>query len=117
MLYVISPPGSDFAWSLSSFAVFRFFAGIAIGGSSVFAPVYLAEISPAHRRGVLVGLFQAFPVIAAHSKGAPFALFAGMMLLQFIAAFFFTPQTRGVARERMSDLLRAPRRVAARRNM
>ena len=117
MLYVISPPGSDFAWSLSSFAVFRFFAGIAIGGSSVLAPVYLAEISPAHRRGVLVGLFQAFPVIAAHSKGAPFALFAGMMLLQFIAAFFFVSETRGVAHERMSDLRRGPRRGAGRRNM
>jgi len=56
-------------------------------------------------------------VIAAHSKGAPFALFAGMMLPQFSAAFFFMPETRGVALERVSDLLRAPRRVAARRNM
>jgi hypothetical protein len=86
----------------------------------VLAPLCLAEISPAHRRGVLVGLFQAFPVIAgiaAHSKGAPFALFAGMMLLQFIAAFFFMPETRNAALERMSDLLRAPRRVAAQRNM
>jgi MFS family permease len=117
LLYVISALGSALAWNLSSFIVYRFFAGIAIGGSSVLAPVYLAEISPAHRRGALVGLFQAFPVIAAHSKAAPFAFFAGMMLLQFIAAFFFKPETRGVALERVSDLLRAPRRGAARRNM
>jgi MFS family permease len=48
------------------FIVCRFFAGIAIGGSSVLAPVYFAQISPAQRRGVFVGLFQAFPVIAAH---------------------------------------------------
>jgi MFS family permease len=112
----VCDPGAV-AWNLSSFAVFRFFAGIAIGGCSVPAPVYLATIAPAHRRGALVGLFQAFPVIAAHANGAPFALLAGMMLLQFIAAFFFMPETRGVALEHMSDLLRAPRRVAARRNM
>jgi MFS family permease len=120
MLYVISAPGSAFACSLSSFAVFRFFAGIAIGGSSVLSPVCVAEISPAHRRGVLVGLFQAFPVIAgiaAHSKGASFAFFAGMMLPQFIAAFLFMPETRGSALECMSNLLRAPRRGATRRNM
>jgi hypothetical protein len=29
-----------------------------------------------------------FPIIAAHSKSAPFAFFASMMVLQFIAAFF-----------------------------
>ena len=31
---------------------------MAIGGSSVLAPVYIAEASPAQRRGALVGLFQ-----------------------------------------------------------
>jgi hypothetical protein len=40
-----------------------------------------------------------------------------MMLLQFIAAFFFVSETRGVAHERMSDLRRGPRRGAGRRNM
>jgi hypothetical protein len=33
-----------------------------------------------------------------------------MMLLQFIAAFFFVPETRDVALERMSDLPSGPRR-------
>ena len=47
----------------SSFIVWRFLAGIAIGGSSVLAPVYLAEIAPANRRGALVGLFQVNIVI------------------------------------------------------
>jgi hypothetical protein len=40
-----------------------------------------------------------------------------MMLLQFIAAFFFVSETRGVALGRMSDLQRGPRRGAGRRNM
>jgi hypothetical protein len=50
--------------------------------------VYLAEITPAHRRDALAGLFQAFPVIAAHSKAAPFEFLSGMMPLQISAAFF-----------------------------
>jgi sugar porter (SP) family MFS transporter len=57
-LYFVSALGCALAWSLSAFVVFRFLAGIAIGGSSVLAPVYLAEIVPARRRGALVGLFQ-----------------------------------------------------------
>jgi MFS family permease len=57
-LYAISSLGSAVAWSLSAFAACRFLAGIAIGASSVLAPVYLAEIAPANRRGALVGLFQ-----------------------------------------------------------
>jgi len=44
--------------SLREFIIWRFLAGIAIGGSSVLAPVYLAEIAQAERRGALVGMFQ-----------------------------------------------------------
>jgi sugar porter (SP) family MFS transporter len=57
-LYLVSALGCALAWSLPSFVGFRFLIGIAIGGSSVLAPVYLAEIVPARRRGALVGLFQ-----------------------------------------------------------
>jgi sugar porter (SP) family MFS transporter len=57
-LYVISALGCALAWSFHSFLACRFLTGIAIGGSSVLAPVYLAEIAPANRRGIFVGLFQ-----------------------------------------------------------
>jgi sugar porter (SP) family MFS transporter len=57
-LYAAAAVGCAFAWSLPSFVVFRFLVGLAIGGSSVLAPVYIAEISPPERRGALVGLFQ-----------------------------------------------------------
>ena len=36
----------------------RFVIGIAIGLSSVAAPLYIAELAPARRRGTLVSLFQ-----------------------------------------------------------
>ncbi len=57
-LYVVSALGSAFCWSLPAFYVFRFVGGLAIGASSVLAPVYISEIAPAGRRGALTGLFQ-----------------------------------------------------------
>jgi sugar porter (SP) family MFS transporter len=58
LLYIVSAIGSSMSWSLPSFYVFRFLGGIAIGASSVLAPVYISEIAPAERRGALTGLFQ-----------------------------------------------------------
>jgi len=58
LFYLISAVGCSAAWNLHSFLAFRFIGGIAIGGSSVLAPVYISEIVPARRRGALVGLFQ-----------------------------------------------------------
>ena len=43
--------------------IFRFIGGLAIGASSVVAPMYIAEISPAALRGRLVALSQ-FNVVA-----------------------------------------------------
>jgi sugar porter (SP) family MFS transporter len=58
LMYVVSALGSAFCWNLESFYVFRFIGGLAIGASSVLAPVYISEIAPADRRGRLTGLFQ-----------------------------------------------------------
>jgi sugar porter (SP) family MFS transporter len=58
VLYFISGLGCALAWNWLSLVIFRFVGGLAIGGSSVLAPVYIAEIAPARRRGALVGLFQ-----------------------------------------------------------
>ena len=57
-MYVVSALGCAFCWNLESFYVFRFVGGLAIGASSVLAPVYISEIAPADRRGKLTGLFQ-----------------------------------------------------------
>ena len=55
-MYVVSALGCAFCWNLESFYVFRFIGGLAIGASSVLAPVYISEIAPADRRGALTGL-------------------------------------------------------------
>lgn len=58
ILFFVSALGCAMAWSWLSFVVCRFIAGLAIGGSSVLGPMYIAEISPAKWRGRLVGFFQ-----------------------------------------------------------
>jgi len=44
------------AWSL--FILFRIIGGLAVGASSVIAPMYISEIAPAKLRGRLAGSFQ-----------------------------------------------------------
>jgi MFS transporter, SP family, arabinose:H+ symporter len=58
VLYFVSAIGCGLAWTWSSLVFFRFVEGIAIGGSSVLGPMYIAEIAPAKWRGRLVGCFQ-----------------------------------------------------------
>ncbi|NQU55033.1 MAG: MFS transporter, partial [Bacteroidetes bacterium] len=57
-LYVITALGSALSNSVSSFIIFRFLGGIGIGASSVVAPMYIAEISPAKIRGKMTAMFQ-----------------------------------------------------------
>jgi sugar porter (SP) family MFS transporter len=58
VLYVVSALGCGLAWSWPGLVFFRFLGGLAIGGSSVAAPMYIAEIAPADVRGRLVALSQ-----------------------------------------------------------
>ncbi|MBP2275953.1 MAG: sugar porter family MFS transporter [Pseudomonadota bacterium] len=58
ILYVLAGLGCALVTDWTAFLAFRFACGLAIGGSSVLAPVYIAEIAPPARRGMLVGLFQ-----------------------------------------------------------
>ena len=57
-LYLVSAVGAAVAPTWVSFLVFRFLGGLGVGASSVTAPLYISEISPARSRGQLVGLFQ-----------------------------------------------------------
>ena len=63
VLYIVSALGCAFAWNWPALVVFRFIGGLGIGGSSVLAPVYIAELAPAGLRGRLVGMFQINVVI------------------------------------------------------
>jgi sugar porter (SP) family MFS transporter len=58
LLYLLSSLGTAFSFDWWAFLLFRFIGGFGVGASSVTAPIYISEISPAGRRGKLVGLFQ-----------------------------------------------------------
>jgi sugar porter (SP) family MFS transporter len=58
VVFIISAIGCAFAWNWYSLLAFRFIGGLAIGGTSVVSPVYITEIAPARRRGLLVAVSQ-----------------------------------------------------------
>lgn len=58
VFYFVSAVGSALANDPYTFAFFRFLGGIGVGASTVAAPAYVSEISPAKDRGRLVALYQ-----------------------------------------------------------
>jgi MFS transporter, SP family, arabinose:H+ symporter len=74
ILYVLSAMGCAFAWSWPALVAYRVIGGLAIGGSSVIGPMYIAEIAPAAKRGRLVGFFQfsvVFGILCAYLSKLP----------------------------------------------
>ncbi|GAA4816080.1 sugar porter family MFS transporter [Litoribaculum gwangyangense] len=58
LFYFISAIGSALVNDPYTFAFFRFLGGIGVGASTIAAPAYVSEISPAKDRGRLVALYQ-----------------------------------------------------------
>ena len=58
VVYLVTALTSGFALGPWDLLVSRFVGGIAVGVSSIAAPVYIAEVAPPERRGTLGGLFQ-----------------------------------------------------------
>ncbi len=63
ILFIVSSIGTGMASSLTIFVIFRFIAGLAIGGASVLSPMYISEIAPPKQRGRLTATFQLAIVI------------------------------------------------------
>src|SRR5215468_8764167 len=57
-LFTLSSIGAALPRNLIEFSVARLVGGIAIGIASTLSPLYIAEISPAQKRGLLVSLNQ-----------------------------------------------------------
>jgi len=58
VVFLISAIGCGLAWNWYALLFFRWLGGLAIGGTSVASPVYITEIAPARRRGLLVAVSQ-----------------------------------------------------------
>ncbi len=123
LMYVVSSLGCALAPDLTTFVISRFVLGLAVGGSSVLAPVYIAEIVPADRRGALVGLFQfniVFGILMAYvSNFAVASLISGDDVWRwklgiaaapaalFLALLFAIPQSARwlVAKDRVDEAI------------
>jgi len=103
--------GGYLVWLLVGFiAFFGFSQGAVIW-------VYLSEVFPNRVRGkgqslgsfthwiMNAAISWTFPVIAAHSHGAPFVFFAVMMVVQFFVVLFTYPETKGFTLEQMQRKL------------
>ena len=62
-LFLASAVGSALAQTPLQLALARFVGGLAVGASSVVAPLYITEVAPAPYRGRLVAAFQANLVV------------------------------------------------------
>ncbi len=76
ILFAVSAIGSGVANSVTVFVVYRIVGGLAVGGASVLAPMYIAEVSPAHLRGRMVSINQLTIVL-----GISMAYFSNYFLL------------------------------------
>ena len=70
-IFLFSSLGTSLATNWYLFMILRFIGGLGVGASSVIAPVYISEISPAAARGRLVVLFQfniVFGIVIAYAS-------------------------------------------------
>src|SRR5579871_5798006 len=58
ILFIVAALGCAFVSAWGLFICFRIIGGLAVGTSSVIAPMYISEIAPARLRGRLAGSFQ-----------------------------------------------------------
>ncbi len=77
VLFAVSAIGSGVANSIPTFVMYRILGGLAVGGASVLAPIYIAEVSPAHLRGRMVSINQLTIVI-----GISLAYYSNWFLLE-----------------------------------
>ena len=81
VLFVISALGCALAWHWYALLLFRWLGGVAVGGASVVCPMYITEIAPAKRRGLLVAVSQLNIVI-----GILLAYFSNFVVARVVGA-------------------------------
>lgn len=63
VFFMISTIGTALAGGIRDFAIWRFVGGLGIGLAMMSSPIYIAELSPPHKRGMLVNVNQLSNVI------------------------------------------------------
>ena len=81
VIFTLGAIGCAFAWNVTVLIIARFIIGIAIGITSYVVPMYIAEISPASKRGALVTLNQLMITIG--------------LLLSYVSDYLLSDDTNG----------------------
>jgi sugar porter (SP) family MFS transporter len=84
--FVASSAGIAFAGSFQTFVMWRILGGVSIGLASNISPMYISEIAPASRRGLLVAINQLTIVI-------------GILAAQFVNWLIARPVPDGITAE------------------
>ena len=80
IIFLFASLGTALATNWYIFMALRFIGGLGVGASSIIAPVYISEISPAAARGRLVVLFQfniVFGIVIAYLSNLALVYFMG----------------------------------------
>ena len=90
LFFGVSAIGCTFATGFTDLVMYRLIGGLGIGVASMLSPLYISELSPSHKRGRLVTLYQ-------------FAITIGILFSYFINAYLlklshseFLMQTTGL---------------------
>ena len=81
VFFLVSAAGCTFAWNWYALLFFRWLGGVAVGAASVVCPMYITEIAPAHRRGLLVAVSQLNIVL-----GILVAYFSNYLVAHFLGS-------------------------------
>ena len=81
VMFLISAAGCAGAWNWYALLFFRFLGGVAVGAASVVCPMYITEIAPAQRRGLLVCVSQLNIVL-----GILVAYLSNYLVVRFLSA-------------------------------
>ena len=81
VVFVIAALGCALAWNWYALLFFRWLGGVAVGGASVVCPMYITEIAPARRRGLLVAVSQLNIVL-----GMLVAYFSNYLVVRILGA-------------------------------
>ncbi|WP_373518694.1 sugar porter family MFS transporter [Pricia sp.] len=57
-LFAISAIGCALSETFTQLVIARMIGGVGVGAASMLSPLYISEIAPAHKRGMLVSLYQ-----------------------------------------------------------
>ncbi|MEY4098709.1 MAG: hypothetical protein RL170_1553 [Bacteroidota bacterium] len=101
LFFGVSAIGCTFAIGFNDLVLYRFIGGLGIGVASMVSPLYISELSPAHKRGRLVALYQ-----FAITIGILCSYFSNAYLLKISQSETFSQSTGTVYQIMVSEVWR-----------